>query len=414
MPRNASLYLSGRFVSLVGDQVYFVVLAWLATEAGGSVGAGVVLAAATIPRAALMLFGGAVTDRIGPRRLMLICDAARIVLVTILAAVVAAVPGSLISLAILGALFGVCDAYFFPADAALLPILVPRGQLLRGNAAYQFLQQTALVFGAPLGGVLISSVSPSAGLGLDAATYAVSILTLLMVSVRPRTTDPRAADSGSVIADLAEGLGAIWRNVLLRHILILATTLDFAFAGPVNVALPVLSRDRGWASGGYGLAMGCLGLGAGMGALILFFLVRRIKYAARIAIVATSGQGLALVALGWFDSIVPALLAMLVAGICMSLIAGLLLTIVQLAAPENVLGRVMAAFALSGVGLVPVSYALTGGLGGVFALSALVIVMGLMEFLAGLLAWLSASLRGLEMPGQRSHPGGLSQTVVSS
>src|SRR5688572_13271247 len=115
----------GETVSMLGDQFYLVALPWLALAlTGSSLALGLVLMAAAIPRAALMLVGGALSDRYDPRKIMIASSAARAVLVAVLGLLVWTDAVQLWHLYVLGAGFGAADAFFQPAALALVPRLV--------------------------------------------------------------------------------------------------------------------------------------------------------------------------------------------------------------------------------------------------------------------------------------------------
>ena len=77
---NVLRWLGAYTASMVGDSIYFMALAWAAARTGSASGTGLVLAAGSIPRALLMLGGGVLADRLGPRRVVIGSDAARAVL----------------------------------------------------------------------------------------------------------------------------------------------------------------------------------------------------------------------------------------------------------------------------------------------------------------------------------------------
>src|SRR5690606_32622949 len=106
----------GESVSLLGNQFHFVALATLVFAMTGSgLALGTVLIAASIPRAAFMLLGGALTDRLSPRSLMLGSNALRALTVGVLAGLVLADRAELWHLVALAVIFGSVDAVFYPA-----------------------------------------------------------------------------------------------------------------------------------------------------------------------------------------------------------------------------------------------------------------------------------------------------------
>ena len=128
--RNFRLLWIGEGISLLGDQFYMIALPWLVLSlTGNALAVGTVMAMAGIPRALFMLVGGALTDRFTPRKLMINSNLARMVLTGLLAALVAT---NLIQIWMLygfALFFGLADAFFFPAQSAIVPQLVDKDRL---------------------------------------------------------------------------------------------------------------------------------------------------------------------------------------------------------------------------------------------------------------------------------------------
>lgn len=133
--RDFRLLFSGEGVSLVGDEFYFIALPWLVLQlTGDPVALGGILALQGVPRALLMLVGGALTDRFTPRRVMIVSNAARLALVGVLAALVL---GGLVRDWMLYATafaFGSADGFFFPAQSAIVPQLRRMGMEMTAGA----------------------------------------------------------------------------------------------------------------------------------------------------------------------------------------------------------------------------------------------------------------------------------------
>ena len=142
--RDFRLMFTGESISLLGDQFHFVALAWLTLQLTGSgVALGTVLMAAAIPRAVFMLVGGAMSDRISPRSLMLISNALRTVVVAVVAALVLTGHAQLWQLYVLALIFGVVDAFFYPALNTIVPMLVSDQELPPANGLVQVMQQVS-------------------------------------------------------------------------------------------------------------------------------------------------------------------------------------------------------------------------------------------------------------------------------
>ncbi|MYS06937.1 MFS transporter, partial [Streptomyces sp. SID6041] len=112
-------WLGAYTASTLGDSVYHLALSWTAVSSGTPAQAGLVMAVSAVPRALLLLFGGVLADRLGPRRVVIASDAVRcLVVLGLAAALFLAAPGLWV-LAAVALVFGVVDALFLPAVGAL-------------------------------------------------------------------------------------------------------------------------------------------------------------------------------------------------------------------------------------------------------------------------------------------------------
>ena len=132
--RNFTLLFGGQTISTLGDALYMVALPWLMLTTGGNAQElGIVLSAYGIPRALCMLAGGWLSDRLRPRRLMLLADVLRLLLMGILAALAFGGHPLLWQLCAIAAPLGALGGAFTPASMALVPDLVGKDDLQAGN-----------------------------------------------------------------------------------------------------------------------------------------------------------------------------------------------------------------------------------------------------------------------------------------
>ena len=193
--RNFRLLAIGETVSNFGDQFYFVALPWLTLQLTGSpLDLGAVLMTVAIPRAILMVLGGALSDRLSPRNVMLISNGLRVVLTAILAALVGFQATQLWHLYLLAFSFGVIEGFFSPAAEAIVPTLVSKDQLVASNVLGQSANQLILFIGPALAGAVIAAVGVGAAFTIDALSFLVSSTALLLIHPRrsPSLTSPTA------------------------------------------------------------------------------------------------------------------------------------------------------------------------------------------------------------------------------
>ncbi|GDY82477.1 hypothetical protein SAVCW2_16760 [Streptomyces avermitilis] len=190
---NVLRWLGAYTASMVGDNVYYLALSWAAVQAGTPSQAGLVMAVSAVPRALLMLGGGVVADRFGPRRVVIGSDAVRCAAVLAVAALLFAASPGLWPLALLAVLFGTVDAVFMPAVGALPARVTGRDQLARVQGMRGLAIRFANVVGAPLGGLGVALGGAAAAFGLAGLLIAVSVPLLISVRMRDLPADGEGA-----------------------------------------------------------------------------------------------------------------------------------------------------------------------------------------------------------------------------
>jgi predicted MFS family arabinose efflux permease len=262
--REFRLLLAGRSVSVLGDRMVSVALAFAVLEVGGSASeVGLVLACATFPMVASVLVGGVVGDRLSRRAVMLGADALRLVSQGAMAVLLLTGSAEVWSLAALAAVTGVGTGFFGPASTALLPEVVPAEQLQPANALRSSAASGAEIVGPLLAGVLVATAGAGWAIAVDAATFAVSAacLALMRLSARP------GREQASFLAELRDGWTAfrsrrwVW-SVVVYFAIANATWGAWSALGPI-----VADRDLGGAAA-WGIVLGAIGAGALAGSLV--------------------------------------------------------------------------------------------------------------------------------------------------
>src|SRR5919199_1597972 len=129
--RDFRLLWTGTSVSLAGDGIFLVALAWQAYALRNSPSSlSIVGVAMTLPQVVFLLLGGVVSDRLDRRRVLIASDAARALTLALLAGLAAAHALTIPLLVGLVCVYGTATAFFGPAFDALVPDLVPDEQLL--------------------------------------------------------------------------------------------------------------------------------------------------------------------------------------------------------------------------------------------------------------------------------------------
>jgi MFS family permease len=389
------LWLTAEPISLIGDQIFFLAIAWTAVQIAGAKGVGVVLAAGALPRALLMLFGGAVVDRLGPRRVAIGSDLLRL-LVMIGAGAIVASGESLTLLVVLAAVFGVIDALFYPATGSLAPRVVPPAQFFRVQNIRNLGTRAAVLAGAPLGGLLLAVDGPALAFYADAATFALSAaaLTLLKTSSGDAAPPPR----GNLVRQVKDGPGYALAAPVTRNLLLLIALLEFATNGVINTAFPALAADRGWGAQGLGWLVAAFGGGAAAAALILIVATRVTRPGTTIAAAALAGA----VIMALFTETHSRYLVFGLSfgiGAVGGIVAGVAIPILQTTTPTHLLGRLMSLFGIATLGMSPLSIAAAAAITQQTSLSTAFLFASGLILVGAVACALSPSVRM-----QRGHP----------
>jgi len=279
LKRNFRLLWIGESISLLGDQFQIIALSWLTLQITGSgLALGTVLMVGAIPRAFFMLFGGALSDRLSPRRIMIISNISRAIVVAVIAFMVFFKVVELWHLYILSIAFGIADSFFHPAFNALIPRVVDKDKLEAGNAILRGTHELSFLIGSAPAGLLISAVGMDLAFSIDSVSFVLAAIILsMMTSTKGKTV--LSADEfhisnkpirlKNIIADVREGFKFAFAKPAFRALILAIAVIDFCFAGPIDVGLAWLSDNRfiGGATA-FGIILSSFGGGAVIGTII--------------------------------------------------------------------------------------------------------------------------------------------------
>ena len=383
---NFSLFWFGEAISVIGDQISLIAFPWLILQMTNSAAlTGLVFAVQGIPRAALMLAGGALVDRTSPRLVMLVSNGLRMLLVVYLAYMISQDTADITSVFLMAFAFGVADAFFYPASTSILPSLVSRDELQAGNAVLQTTFHLGMTVGPMIAALIIagevSSISHQSELvdgavsnyeldreGLaraffvDGATFALSFLSLLFVKVRPLEEHSADIVKTSMYAEIKLAIRWVWSIPAVRLGFIGMAVIHFFFMPMVFVGIPVWAKER-FLEGAYvyGLVTAAFGLGAFIGAVGSAYLAapndkKLIPYMFWSYVF--SGSTLALII--FYDAYWWAMVLFFISGVFEAFFYVHFTTWLQKITPDKLLGRVMSVLMLMSLGLVPIADAIMG------------------------------------------------------
>jgi MFS family permease len=392
--RDFRLLWSGMTVSLIGDGIFLVALVWQVYELSDAPTAlSVVGVAMTVPNVLFLLIGGVVSDRFDRRRVLIAADILRGGAVAAMGLLSLTGYLELWHLMALAALYGGGTAFFGPAFDAIVPDLVATDLLIQANALDQFVRPAAWRLAGPTVGGFLVAWSTGGAFLVDAATFGTSIVSLLLMSSHPIET-PSEAGTTTAFAEIREGFRFVRERVWLWGTLLAAAFAYLLFIGPQEVLLPLLVKDT-W--GGSPVSLGLILAMGGVGAIgAALFMGQRgsprrfitFMYVAwTLSTLAVAGYGLAHVP--W-----QAMLACFLFNALETAGTIVWVTTKQRLVPRQLLGRVSSLDWFISIGLLPLSFALTGPAANLFGARHTLIGAGVLGAIV--------TLSFLFVPGMRS------------
>jgi MFS family permease len=324
--------------SIFGTWAYGITVIVYAFEQGGATAVGVVGLARWLAAAVVSPFAALLGDRYDKRLVMVCSDLARVVLIG--GAAAAVYTGSPpVVVYILAALVGIAATAFRPAEAALVPTLARTPEeLTAANVSASTIESVGIFGGPAIGGLLLAATGPATVFVVTAGLLFVSAL--LLVGIRPvAEAEPEERKEESIREELLAGFRAIAGERRLRLLVGLFSAQTFV-DGMLNVLIVVVALDLlDTGRAGVGFLNSAVGIGGLLGALAAAALVGRRRLAADFGLgIFIWGIPIALVAV-WPNQVF-ALVLLGIVGIGNTLVDVSGMTLMQRAAPDDVLARV--------------------------------------------------------------------------
>ena len=394
--RNFRLLWGAGTLSAIGDQFDLIAFPWLVLLlTGDPLAVGAIIAVGSVPTVFFMLIGGSIVDRSSPRMILQVSNVVRVFLGSVLAALVLTGMLNLWLLYLFALAKGIADAFYYPAQAALLPRIVTEKQLRHANVITQTTTESSGFAGPMLAGALIAAFSgtnnvlPSlqrvtaaaqadtAGVGFAfavvAGAFLISSLLLAFLQLSPEVQKSaeqdgksRAAedkDGGSIWTSIGEGFRFVRSDAAMFTLFLLIAAIELFVQGPVIVGIPVLANTQlPQGALAVGIISSAYAGGALLGAVLAGALPtpkRRLGYFLVITYVLS---GILIMPFGFLTATWLAAALVVAIGVMGGYTNIMFTTWLQARTPQKVMGRVMSLLMIASIGLSPISNAVSGAL----------------------------------------------------
>jgi MFS family permease len=359
--KDFALLWAGMSISLFGDGIYFVAIAWQVYEIENTPAAlSIVGLASTLPLVLFVLVGGVVSDRFDRRKVLIASDVVRGVAIAGIGVLSLIDAIQLWHVIALVAVYGAGDALFGPAFGSIVPDVVPQHLLVEANSIDQFMRPFAFrLLGPALGGLIIAAVGVGWAFVIDAFTFVASAVAVGMMTPKPLIERAKTTVRGA-LSDVAEGFRFVRAHTWLWGTLAAAAFSLLVYMGPMQVLVPFIVKNK--LSGG-AADIGWVYAAGGVGSVLTAFAIGQAGLPRRHITFMYVGWALAVGGPFGFALCTEIWQALLVSfaqwsGVTMGLVVWM--TLLHRLVPGELLGRVTSFDWQMSVALVPVSFALTG------------------------------------------------------
>jgi MFS family permease len=385
-------YFIGQTTSYLGDGLLPVAISFAVLDLTGSAtDLGLVLAIRTVPLVIFLLVGGVWADRLPRQLVMVASDVVRGGTQAVLAVLLLTGSAELWHLFVLQGVYGAAEAFWRPASTALLPTIVSPRRLQQANALMAVSVNGAYTIGPAVAGILVSAGSAGVAIAVDAASFAVSAVALLLLRV-PALDRP--AEPTTFVADLREGWREfvsctwLWVVVAFAALFLMLVTAPLMVLGPV-----VADRELGGAAD-----WGFIAAATGVGVIIGSTAAARLRPDRPILVgvlLISAGSALFAVALGVPAATLAIGAAGFVAGLTEGVFEVIWITALQQRVAPAVLARVSSYDTVGSFVFLPVGLALAGPAAEALGTRAVLFAAAGFALTSSALVALLPSVRGL-------------------
>jgi MFS family permease len=386
-------YFVGQTASYVGDGLLPVAISFAVLDLTGSAtDLGLVLAVRMIPVVLLLLVGGVWADRLPRQLVMIASDIVRGGTQAVLAVLLLTGSAELWHLLVLHAVYGAGEAFWRPASTALLPSIVSKERLQQANALMAISVNGSYTLGPAVAGVIVATVGSGVAIAIDAATFGISTVALLLLRV-PALERP--AEPRTFFADLREGwrefVSSTWLWVITAH----AALFLLLVMAPMMVLGPVIAdRELGGADD-WGFIAASIGVGVILGSASASRLSPARPLFAGVLLFSI-GCALLAVVLGLPAPTVVIALVGFLCGATEGLLEVVWITALQQRVTQTALARVSAYDSVGSFVFMPLGFALAGPAADAFGIRAVLFFAAGFALVSGVFVALLPSVRGLK------------------
>lgn len=395
--RDFALLWIGLTISLIGDGIYLVAIAWQAYEISNTPSALAIVGLAwSLGLALFLLTGGVISDRFDRRRVMIAADIVRAAVLVLMGVLASLGALEIWHMVVMVLIYAGGEAFFGPALGALVPDILEREQLVQASALEQLVRQACRrLIGPALGGLIVAVVGPGDAFLIDAGTFLLSATAIALM--RTRSAGSRTAGS-TIRREMVEGLRYVRERRWLWVTFLASSLAMLAFFGPMEVLLPyIVKNELDGGAGDFGLVLAADGAGAILASIVIGQRELPRRYLT-VIYVSWAGATLPLVGYALASSVWQLMILSAMYGALITIGLVIWITLQQTRVPSSMLGRVHSVDWFTSVGLAPLSFALTAPAASLLGVKTTLILAGVVPTITMIVLYTAFHMRREQPP----------------
>src|SRR5690625_113380 len=371
--RNFLTLFISTLISSPGYYIYLIGAEWLMlTMHDNRFYFGMLFVAASIPRLLFMAVGGIVADRFNKRNILFISDFTRALFILALLYFLITNSITVWHLIFMAALFGISDAFSYPATNSLVPTIIEEDQLQKGNSFIQMTTLLSPIFGPALGGTMIALIGFQGVFTVAFTMLLVASIIILFIRSKENSIEEKRQTPWE---DFKEGFHYVSKHELIRSIMVLALLLNFFFTGPIAIGLPIIVKDVFLGDSiSLAIVQSSLGVGALIGTVLLATIT--LKKTGTIMVWSLTLMGILYICIGFSVHLFITAGVVVIMALLTQFINIPIITTLQKTTEQKMLGRMMSFLMTVSTGLVPISYFVTSLLISIGVRMQIIIIVG--------------------------------------
>ena len=392
--KNLIFLFLGQLISFTGDSIYMIALPWLILDiTNSSTTTALITMSSYLPTLIFGIFIGGIVDNYSKKKIMLISDFLRCIIVLFFPIFILSGYKSTILLGILAFFISLSGVPFYPARDSLIPNIVPIKRLDKANSIIAISNQIAHIIGPFIAGILVSVIGIVHLFTFDAITFIISMIFINFIIEKDVIKKNLRLNTNHYFLG---GIRYLKKNKGLLILFYITIINNFFIMGPAIIGVPVFVKnilDNSFKT--LGLMETFLAIGMMLGSFIVIKITKKIpiKYILIIGIII---DGVTFFPFYWLNSPKYSIIAMLIHGIGIPMITISRTLLIQKTVPKNIQGRVFTLFHMAVIGTSAISISAVGIILDFIAINQLFIMFGFFAMSCSLIALMSSKFLSLK------------------